>query len=106
MTRTTLRRIPAYLFLSVAVVLSVFPLYFMTVSATNTSNEVIASKLLPGGHLLDNFRSLVDAQPLGTAFYHSAVNAVATTLLALVLCSIAAFVRHQLPFVPASPPFR
>ncbi|WP_456823947.1 carbohydrate ABC transporter permease [Cellulomonas sp. P5_E12] len=91
MTRTTLRRIPAYVFLSVAVVLSVFPLYFMTVSATNTSNEVIASKLLPGSHLLDNFKALVDSQPLGTAFYHSAVNAIATTLLALILCSIAGY---------------
>jgi lactose/L-arabinose transport system permease protein len=90
-TRTTLRRLPAYVFLSVAVVLSVFPLYFMAVSATNTSNEVVASKLLPGGHLVDNFKALVDAQPLGTAFYHSAVNAIVTTVLALVLCSIAGY---------------
>ena len=79
------------MFLWLAVILSVFPLYFMTVSATNTSNEVIASKLLPGGHLLDNFTALVDSQPLGTAFYHSSVNAIATTLLALVLCSIAGY---------------
>ena len=57
MTRTQLRRIPAYLFLSFAVVLSVFPLYFMAVSATNTSNEVVASKLLPGSHLLENFQT-------------------------------------------------
>ena len=91
MTRTTLRRLPAYVFLSVAVVLSVFPLYFMAVSATNTSNEVVASKLVPGTHLLENFRALVDAQPLGSAFYHSTVNAVATTVLALVLCSIAGY---------------
>ena len=91
MTRTTLRRIPAYAFLTVAVILSVFPLYFMAVSATNTSNDVIASKLLPGGHLVDNFQALVDAQPLGSAFYHSSVNAIATTVLALVLCSIAGY---------------
>ena len=63
MTKTQLRRIPAYLFLSVAVVLSVFPLYFMAVSATNTSNEVLASRLLPGSHLLENFQTLVDSQP-------------------------------------------
>ncbi|GEK21539.1 carbohydrate ABC transporter permease [Cellulomonas xylanilytica] len=91
MTKTQLRRIPAYVFLSVAVLLSVFPLYFMAVSATNTSNEVVASKLLPGGHLLENFRTLVDSQPLGSAFYHSSVNAIATTVLALILCSIAGY---------------
>jgi lactose/L-arabinose transport system permease protein len=90
-TKTTLRRLPAYAFLSVAVICSVFPLYFMAVSATNTSNEVVGSKLLPGGHLLENFRNLVDSQPLGTAFYHSSINAVVTTVLALVLCSIAGY---------------
>ena len=91
MTRTTLRRLPAYAFLSLAVVLSVFPLYYMAVSATNTSQEVVGSKLLPGSHLVENFQSLVDSQPLWTAFYHSAVNAVATTVLALALCSIAGY---------------
>jgi len=90
-TKTQLRRIPAYVFLSFAVFLSVFPLYFMAVSATNTSNEVVASKLSPGGHLLENFQTLVDSQPLGSAFYHSSVNAIATTLLALILCSIAGY---------------
>lgn len=91
MTKTQLRRIPAYAFLSVAVFLSVFPLYFMAVSATNTSNEVVASKLLPGGHLVENFQTLVDSQPLWSALYHSSVNAILTTLLALILCSIAGY---------------
>ena len=53
------------MFLSVAVVLSVFPLYFMTVSATNTSHDVLASKLLPGSHLIDNFKKLVDVPAPG-----------------------------------------
>lgn len=79
------------MFLSVAVVLSVFPLYFMAVSATNTSNDVVASKLLPGGHLVENFQTLVSSQPLWSASYHSAVNAIATTVLALILCSIAGY---------------
>ena len=40
MRKSTLRQVPAYLFLTVAALASVFPLYFMVVSATNTSNEV------------------------------------------------------------------
>jgi len=86
-----LRRLPGYLFLSLAALASVFPLYFMVVSATNTSQEVLGSKLLPGTHLLANFESLASTQPLGSALWYSAVNAVGTTVLALVITSIAGY---------------
>ena len=48
MTRR-LRSVPGYLFLTVAALFSVFPLYFMVVSETNTSQDVLGSRLLPGG---------------------------------------------------------
>jgi len=86
-----LRRVPGYLFLTVAAILSVFPLYFMVVSATNTSQDVLGSRLLPGTHLLENWETLVNSQDVGSAMYHSAVNALATTILALLVCSIAGY---------------
>jgi lactose/L-arabinose transport system permease protein len=86
-----LRQSGRYLFLTVAAVLSVFPLYFMTVSATNDSQDVLASQLTPGGHLLDNLQNLFAAQDVASAFYHSMVNAVVTTVLALVVSSIAGY---------------
>ncbi|WP_129337539.1 carbohydrate ABC transporter permease [Cellulomonas endophytica] len=86
-----MQKVPGYLFLTLAAVASVFPLYFMVVSATNSSNEVLASKLLPGTHLLENFRSLLGAQPLGTALWYSAIIAVGTTVLALLVTSIAGY---------------
>lgn len=86
-----LRRLPGYAFLTLAALASVFPLYFMVVSATNTSQDVLGSRLLPGGNLLANLEALVAAQPLGSALYHSTVNAVATTVLALVVTSIAGY---------------
>ena len=55
MTNRKLRRVPGYVFLSLAAVASVFPLYFMLVSATNTSQDVLGSRLLPGGNLIANF---------------------------------------------------
>lgn len=91
MTRTQLRRLPGYVFLTVAALLSVFPLYFMVVSATNTSRDVIGSRLLPGTNLLANMRELFKAQDVSSAMYHSAVNAIATTVLSLLLCSIAGY---------------
>ncbi|MEA5117464.1 MAG: carbohydrate ABC transporter permease, partial [Propionicimonas sp.] len=90
MTRT-LRKLPGYLFLAVAALLSVFPLYFMLVSATNSSADVLDSRMLPGTHLLENWSALVGSQDVGSAMWYSAVNAVVTTVLALFFCSIAGY---------------
>lgn len=87
----TLRRSGRYIFLTIAAVLSVFPLYFMLVSATNTSQDVLASKLLPGTHLMDNITNLLASQDVASAFWHSTVNAVVTTVLALIISSIAGY---------------
>ncbi len=90
-TRRRLHRLPGYIFLSLAALVSIFPLYYMAVSATNKSQDVLASRLLPGTNLLTNFEALVGAQPLYSALYYSALNAVATTALALVITSIAGY---------------
>ena len=82
---------PGYLFLTMAALFSVFPLYFMVVSATNTSQDVLGSRLLPGTYLLENFRALVTSQPLASAMWYSTVNAVGTTVLALIVCSLAGY---------------
>ena len=51
-----------YLVLTVASLLSVFPLYYMFCASTNRSIDVIAGKLIPGTYLMENFKSLI-AQP-------------------------------------------
>ena len=86
-----MQKVTSYVFLTFAAVASVFPLYFMVVSATNTSNDVLASRLLPGTHLLENFRTLLEATALGTALWYSAIIAVGTTILALLVTSIAGY---------------
>lgn len=91
MTKTKLRRLPSYLFLIVSAFVSVFPLYFMAVSATNTSNDVLNSRLLPGTALLENFQKLVAQQDVASALWYSAIIAVVTTVLALLVCSIAGY---------------
>jgi lactose/L-arabinose transport system permease protein len=89
--KNTLLKIPTYAFLSVAAFLSLFPLYFMAVSATNSSRDVIGSRLIPGGSIIDNFKNLTASQDLGGALWHSALNATLTTVLALAICSIAGY---------------
>lgn len=86
-----LRQLPGYIFLAISALLSIFPLYFMVVSATNTSQDVLSSRLLPGGNLIQNFADLVGSQDVASAMWYSALNAVATTVLALIICSIAGY---------------
>lgn len=91
MTKWTLRRLPGYIFLTLFALFSIFPLYFMLVSSTNTSQDVLGSRLLPGGHFMTNLKALLGSQDLGAAMWHSAVIAVATTVLALAVTSIAGY---------------
>lgn len=77
--------------LSVWVIFSLFPLYFMAVSATNTSQDVLASKLLPGGEGFANFGKLIDLQNLGGAMTNSFLIAVGTTVLALAVSAVAGY---------------
>jgi len=90
-TKTKLRQLPSYAFLTLASLISVFPLFFMVVSATNTSQQVLGSKMTPGSNLAANFKALVGAQDLWAALWHSAVIAVGTTILSLLVCSIAGY---------------
>lgn len=86
-----LSRLPAYTFLTVFSIFSVFPLYFMVVSATNTSADVLSSRLLPGTHFVDNAAALFQTQDVLSAMWSSAAIAVGTTVLALAVCSIAGY---------------
>ncbi|WP_223878543.1 carbohydrate ABC transporter permease [Microbacterium radiodurans] len=86
-----LRRVPGYAFLTVFAIFSLFPLYFMVVSATNTSADVLSSRLLPGTHLWENLTTLFQTQNVLAAMGSSAFIAVGTTVLALSVCSIAGY---------------
>lgn len=91
MTKRMLRALPARLFLALFAIFSVFPLYFMLVSSTNTSQDVLGSRLIPGGELVNNFLKLAGSQPLSQAMWNSTVIAVGTTILTLLICSIAGY---------------
>ena len=85
------QKIFQYVFLSIVSLLSVFPLYYMICGATNKSTDVVAGKLIPGGYIVSNFKSLLDNQDLARAMWNSFRNAVILTVLALLVCSIAGY---------------
>lgn len=85
------KKIFCYVFLSIASLLSIFPLYYMLCASTNKSIDVIAGKLVPGTYLIENFKSLIANQNLPLALWNSARNAVLLTVLCLLICSIAGY---------------
>ena len=80
-----------YLILSIASIVSVFPLYYMFCASTNKSVDVIAGKLIPGTYLIENYKALIANQNLVLALWNSFRNATVLTVLCLLICSIAGY---------------
>lgn len=80
-----------YLFLTVAAFISIFPFLWILVSSTNPSIDVTRGRLLPGSHFMANLRNLVDSVDILTALKNSLVVSVSTTLLALLIASLAGY---------------
>ncbi|RUT28682.1 carbohydrate ABC transporter permease [Paenibacillus zeisoli] len=88
---TSFKRTGTYVFLSLAALISIFPFLWMIVSATNLSVDVSQGRLLPGLHLFDNFRKLTDSIDLGQSMWNSAKISITTTVLALLIASLAGY---------------
>ncbi|PZD96674.1 carbohydrate ABC transporter permease [Paenibacillus sambharensis] len=85
------RRIFTYAFLIGASVISIFPFLWMVVSATNKSVDVTKGRLLPGSHLMENIRNLTSQVDIMNAMMNSLKVSVVTTLLALLISSLAGY---------------
>lgn len=81
----------SYTFLTIAAVISIFPLYWMINAATHTNAEVLAGNLLPGSNLIENIKTLFAGQQVGLAMWNSFRNAAVVTILSLLVCSIAGY---------------
>ncbi len=80
-----------YVFLGVAAFLSLFPFFWMVISSTNTSIDIISGKTSFGGAFatnIANFFTLVDV-PL--VFWNSAKVAVLATLSTIIVSSLAGY---------------
>ncbi len=86
-----LKRPLSYIFLTIATIISIFPFLWMIVSATNKSVDVTQGRLLPGGHLIENFKSLLNTVDLIPALMNSAKISIVTTLLSLLIASLAGY---------------
>ncbi|KAF0994809.1 MULTISPECIES: carbohydrate ABC transporter permease [Geobacillus] len=88
---SNLKSVFNYTVLTIVSIVSVFPFFWMVVSATNKSVEVTKGRLLPGNHFMENFRNLLDSTNLVNALMNSAKIAIITTLLAMLVSSLAGY---------------
>lgn len=91
MIRRRIFTVLKYVFLFTAALLSLFPLLWMAVSATNQSVDVVTGRLLPGTYLMENYRKLADSHDIGRAMWNSFRNSIGATAASLLVCSIAGY---------------
>lgn len=91
MAKLKVKRFFIYLFLTIAAFVSIFPFFWMVVSSTNASVDVTKGKLLPGSFFIENLNKLMDETNLLQALGNSAIIAIITTVLALLIGSMAGY---------------
>lgn len=85
------KRILQYSFLTIVSILSVFPLFWMIISSTNKSIDVVRGTLLPGTYLVENFKNLLASHNMASAMVNSFKYSILLTLISLIICSIAGY---------------
>lgn len=86
-----LKRALQYIILTIVSLLSVFPILWMAISATNTSKDVVAGRMMPGTYLIENFKNLAASQNVDGAMFNSFKYSIMLTLLSLLICSLAGY---------------
>lgn len=94
------RKIFTYIFLIIAVIVSLFPFYFMFVSATNSNAEIlsISPKLTPGTNLFVNLANLNKKLDIGRVFLNSVIMTVSYTFLSILFHSMAGYALTKFDF--------
>ncbi|NDL67034.1 carbohydrate ABC transporter permease [Anaerotalea alkaliphila] len=89
-----LKSIAAYVFLVIAALISIYPFFWMVVSMTNRSVDVTGGRQLPGTYLMENLNNLFGQVDMVTALGNSTLVAVISTLLTMLLTSLAGYGFH------------
>nr|WP_288885612.1 carbohydrate ABC transporter permease [uncultured Blautia sp.] len=81
-----------YIFLAFLSVVSVFPVFWMVIAATNKSVDITRGTLTPGMYFMENMNKLLASDLQYTSAYkNSIIIAVVTTVLAIIVSSAAGY---------------
>lgn len=100
MKKLTLGNVLLYIALLLGVLVSVLPFYWLFVLSTGTTSDIYAypPKLVPGPHLVDNIRRLLDAIDFWGALLNTITVATLTTVGTLFFTSLAGFTFAKFNF--------
>ena len=86
-------KVVAYIFLIIALVISLFPFYMMFVSSTLKTGEIlgIPPKLTIGNNLINNINNLKEKINIGKVIFNSLFISIIYTVLTLILNSMAGY---------------
>ncbi len=85
------RKIWDYFILFVFSIIFAFPFYYLLISITNKSTDIISGRLIPGEYLFENFKNLISGVDIITALKNSFVISISQTIIALFLGSMAGY---------------
>src|SRR6478609_5045160 len=90
----------AYVLLALAALVSLFPLYWTFVAASNTGERVAQSPppMVPGGQLWDNITTAWDQADMGKALLNSTIVAGCVSLSTVLFSTLAGFAFAKLRF--------
>ena len=81
-----------YIFLIIVSIISVFPIFWMIIAATNKSVDITKGTLIPGGYFFENLKAVLGSDlNYMSAFRNSLLIAVVTTILAMIVSSAAGY---------------
>ena len=89
-----------YVLLGAVVLVSLFPLYWSVVAASNDQAGISKSPpdLVPGTHLLDNLRRMLDLVDMRKALVNSFVVSATVTVSVVLTATLAGFALAKLRF--------
>lgn len=81
-----------YIFLSIISFISIFPFIWMLIAITNKSVDITNGTLIPGNYFFQNLKNLLASDlKYFTAFKNSLIIAIITTILAMIISSLAGY---------------
>lgn len=86
-----MKTICKHLFLVLVSFVSIFPFYWMIVSATNTSKDITMGRLIFGRALFQNVTNAFQSADLFGAFKNSVILAIVIVGVSLLICSLAGY---------------
>lgn len=86
-----IKRTLIYIFLIIVSIISIFPCYWMFISAFNSTEEIVAGRMIPSTHLIENIKNLFATYDIWSGLRNSLVITLTVVLSSLFISSLAAY---------------